>query len=148
MVERVFTRYPWYYQGEPVIQKDIPVWAIGFVYRISRIDTGKAYIGQKRLRRKLTRKPLKGKKRKRRSFVQSDWLQYFGSSNDLLIDLKKLGPGKFKREILYWCRSLSEMNWIELKQQVVEEAILRPDQYYNSFIGRRISRSQIRNLLK
>ena len=39
--------------------------ALGFVYVITNLDTNQYYIGRKELKRKVTKQPLKGYKKKR-----------------------------------------------------------------------------------
>ena len=46
---------------------------LGFVYVIENTTNKKWYVGQKKFWFKKTLPPLKGKKRKRRSLVKSDW---------------------------------------------------------------------------
>ena len=61
----------WTYQNQLV--EDIPEGYIGFVYLITNLTTGQKYIGKKLAQFKRTKPPLKGKKLKRRSTVESDW---------------------------------------------------------------------------
>ena len=61
----------WTYQNQPVTE--IPEGYIGFVYIITNKTTGQKYIGKKLAQFKRTKPPLKGKKLKRRSTVESDW---------------------------------------------------------------------------
>ena len=99
----------WLYKQRKLLEP--PPDAIGFVYRITRLGTGRAYIGQKRLSKARTRKPLKGKKRKRRDRVKSDWETYFGSCKELLDEVAELGAVNFRREVLFFCYSKAEMNF-------------------------------------
>ena len=55
------------------IQIPIPEDRFGFIYEITNITNGKKYIGKKQMVRRIKRKPLKGKKRKRIDFIESDW---------------------------------------------------------------------------
>ena len=75
----------------------------GFVYLITNTTTGQKYVGKKLAKFKTTKPPLKGKKNKRRGYKESDWRDYWGSSDRLQEDVDKLGPKKFTREILYFC---------------------------------------------
>ena len=68
----------WFYNGGEF--SDIPEDYIGFVYSITQLDTDKKYVGKKLFWSKKTLPPLKGKNRKRRKIVESDWQDYFGSS--------------------------------------------------------------------
>lgn len=70
----------WLYDGKEISSiNDMPTETIGFVYEITHKPTGKKYIGKKSLYHKKTRPPLKGYKRKRVEYVESDWLSYYGS---------------------------------------------------------------------
>lgn len=107
----------------------------GFVYRITNITYGKKYIGQKRLTKKVTRPPLKGKKRKRTEYVESDWHFYTGSSRELNEDIAKQGKQEFLFEIIQPCASKWELNYWEAYHIMNNHAIPRND-YYNGYLGR------------
>jgi hypothetical protein len=128
----------WTYQGN--IVEEIPENKIGFVYLITNITTGQKYIGKKLAQFKRTRPPLKGKTRKRKSTVESDWREYWGSSERLQADVAALGPDKFTREILYYCTSKAEMSYIEAREQF-DRRVLESDEYYNGIINCRIGGS-------
>lgn len=134
----------WYYAGSVFLPKDVSPEFVGFVYSVSRIDNGRIYIGQKRFSKSRKRKPLKGRKRARRDRVASDWQTYYGSNDELLAEVTKFGPENFRREILYLCRSKSEMNYLELRTQIVNDVLLYPEKFYNSFVGTKISRSHLK----
>ncbi|MGY8867543.1 MAG: hypothetical protein ACKVJK_18230, partial [Methylophagaceae bacterium] len=93
----------WTYEGKSVaeLQNDCE----GFVYLITNLTNDKKYIGKKLAKFKKTKPPLKGKKNKRRSKVESDWRDYWGSSDHLQADVAELGTKNFTREILYLCSS-------------------------------------------
>ena len=129
----------WTYQGTPV--EEIPDNYIGFVYLITNLTDGKKYIGKKLAKFKKTRPPLKGKKRKRKSLVESDWQTYWGSSEHLLADIKEIGPENFSREILYFCTTRGQLSYLEAKEQFDREVLLT-DEYYNGIINVRIGGSQ------
>ena len=114
---------------------------IGFVYIITNLINNKKYIGKKLAKFKKTRPPLKGKKRKRKSLVESDWRTYWGSSEHLLADIAELGPENFSREILYFCTTRGQLSYIEAKEQFDREVLLT-DEYYNGIINVRIGGSQ------
>jgi len=130
----------WTYQNQPV--EEIPEGYIGFVYIITNTTTGQKYIGKKLAQFKRTKPPLKGKKLKRRSTVESDWREYFGSSDRLNADVQQLGPEKFTREILYLCKSKAEMSYLEAREQF-ERRVLESDEYYNGIINIRVGGSAI-----
>ena len=91
----------WTYKGDPIEQ--LPSDVEGFVYLITNLKSNKKYIGKKLAKFKKTKPPLKGKKNKRRTTVESDWREYYGSSDHLQADVAELGSTNFTREILYLC---------------------------------------------
>lgn len=114
---------------------------MGFVYRIENKETGKFYIGQKKIIKVEKRPPLKGKVRKRKIVKQSDWRTYCGSSNDLKNDVKTLGEDKFKFTIIRFCDSKWECSYWELYHQMHNHVLFREDSY-NGIINVRISKFQ------
>ncbi len=129
----------WTYQGK--IVEEISEEYIGFVYLITNLTNGKKYIGKKLAKFKVTKKPLKGKKNKRRSTKESDWRTYWGSSDHLNADVEQLGPENFTREILYYCTSRGELSYLEAKEQFDRE-VLKTDEYYNGIINVRVGSSK------
>jgi hypothetical protein len=130
----------WTYQQQPL--EEIPEGYIGFVYLITNLTTGQKYIGKKLAQFRKTRPPLKGKRLKRRTTVESDWRDYWGSSERLQADIEALGPEKFTREILYLCKSKAEMSYLEAREQF-ERRVLELDDYYNGIINVRVGGSNI-----
>ena len=114
---------------------------LGFVYRIENKETGKFYIGQKKIIKVEKRPPLKGKVRKRKIVKQSDWRTYCGSSNDLKNDIKKYGEDKFKFEIIRFCDCKWKCSYWELNHQMMEHVLFREDSY-NGIINVRLTKFQ------
>ena len=135
------TKVNWTYQGKPL--DTLPEECVGFVYLITNTKTGRMYVGKKLAKFKRSRPPLKGRKNKRRHTVESDWQNYYGSSDLLTEDVNKLGKEKFKREILYFCRSKGECNYLEAKEQFAR-GVLESDDYYNGHIRVRVHGSIIK----
>ena len=131
----------WTYQGKTV--QELPENCIGFVYLITNTTNGRMYIGKKLAKFKRSRPPLKGRKNKRRHTVESDWQDYYGSSDLLTEDVEKLGKTKFTREILHLCSSKGECNYLEAKEQVAR-GVLESDNYYNGHIRVRVHGSIIK----
>ena len=129
----------WTYQGK--IVEEISEEYVGFVYLITNLTNNKKYIGKKLTKFKVTKKPLKGKKNKRRSTKESDWRTYWGSSPHLQEDVDKIGPERFTREILYYCTSRGELSYLEAKEQFDREG-LKTDEYYNGIINVRVGSSK------
>lgn len=136
----------WIYKNEPVEQ--LPEECVGFVYIITNTVSGRMYVGKKLARFKTTRYKMhtqkNGKKirKKIRGAVASDWQEYYGSSDQLNRDVELLGRDRFQREILYYCRSKAECNYIEAREQFTRK-VLESDQYYNGHIRVRVHGSLI-----
>mgnify|MGYP001254140576 CR=1 FL=1 len=130
----------WTYEGKSVAE--LPNDCEGFVYLITNLTNDKKYIGKKLAKFKKTKPPLKGKKNKRRSKVESDWRDYWGSSDHLQADVAELGTKNFTREILYLCSSRGLMSYLEAKEQFEREVLLT-DNYYNGIINVRVGSSKI-----
>jgi hypothetical protein len=136
----------WIYKNEPVEQ--LPEECVGFVYIITNTVSGRMYVGKKLARFKTTRYKMhtqkNGKKirKKIRGAVASDWQEYYGSSDQLNRDVALLGRDQFRREILYYCRSKAECNYIEAREQFARK-VLESDQYYNGHIRVRVHGSLI-----
>jgi hypothetical protein len=128
----------WTYDGETI--DSIPDEYEGFVYLITNLTTGQKYIGKKLAKFKTTKPPLKGKKNKRRGYKESDWKDYWGSSDRLNADVTAQGPENFTREILYLCKSRAEMSYIEAREQF-DRRVLESDEYYNGIINVRVGGS-------
>ena len=124
------------------IPTDVENW-FGFVYCIERINAKegekKYYWGCKQFIRNSKLPPLKGKTRKRKVVKESDWRNYYGSSEELKKDLATHGKENFKRTILKLCVSKWHLKYEELKTQIDNDAILRDDAY-NGIINLRITK--------
>ncbi len=125
----------WTYQEKPI--EELPEDVVGFVYQITNTTNDRMYIGKKLAKFKRSRRPLKGRKNKRRYKVDSDWQEYYGSSDELTLDIKKLGKEYFKREILFYCYSKAELNYVEAREQFARK-VLESDNYYNGHIRVRV----------
>ena len=118
---------------------------LGFVYIIRHKDSGRAYIGQKKFWFSKARK-VKGKTKRIR--VQSDWRDYWGSNQTLQKEVEELGPEAFRRDIISLCPTKGIMNYMELYHQMVNNVLIRPDEYYNDYIGGRINRKHLTPMIK
>ena len=107
----------------------------GFIYKITNTLTGKLYIGRKYFwsKRKL-------KKAKRRTTLESDWKNYYGSSDLLCSDIEKYGKENFKREILSLHKTKGQVNYAEIMLQFQLDVLYAMDTsgeelFYNNNIS-------------
>ena len=130
----------WTYQGKKV--EELPEDCEAFVYLITNTTNDRKYVGKKLAKFKKTRPPLKGRINKRRSKVESDWRDYWGSSDQLQEDVNQIGEDKFTREILYYCPSRGVASYLEAREQF-ERRVLEKDEYYNGIINVRVGGSKV-----
>ena len=135
----------WSYEGEE-FTTDMIGDNIGFVYIVTDTVSGMKYIGKKGFFSKVTKPPLKGKKHKRRSIKESDWKTYCGSSESVKTLVEENGLDHFEREILHLCKSKGEMSYTEMREQIVRDVLLKPDEYLNGFVGGKIHRNHLKNM--
>lgn len=117
---------------------------VGFVYLIRNnhpdaLNGKRYYIGKKQLLKRVKKKPLKGKKRNRISFVDNDVEKYWGSSKELLADIEKYGIEHFSREVIEVCYSKFHMTYSELDWQMKCNALM-DQRFYNGILNVRISK--------
>ena len=132
----------WTYKGELFTQEMMSEDTVGFVYMLTNEKTGKSYIGKKNAWRTITRPPLKGKKKKRKSVVASDWMDYYSSGEEIARQIATHGKGIFKREILHFAQSKGALSYLELYEQVVR-GVLLDDDYDNGIIQVRIAKKHL-----
>ena len=136
----------WLYNSEIIEQ--LPEDCIGFVYLITNKTNDRKYVGKKLAKfSKTTYKVVKlkngtKKKKKVRSKIDSDWMEYYGSSIELSKDVEILGRENFTREILYFCKSKAECSYIEAREQFTRRVLESMD-YYNGQISVRVHGSHI-----
>lgn len=129
-----------YKQIEDFNQQDI-----GFVYLITNKINNKIYVGKKSLysnvNKKLTKKELeeyKGPGRKPTKKLvtsESNWKNYYGSSKELLKDIKDLGEDNFTRQILHLCKSKKQLTYYEIHYQIMHN-VLGVDSYNDNILGK------------
>ena len=137
----------WLYNGKPFTSEMIED-NLGFVYMITNTKNGKIYIGKKGLMSKRILPPLKGTKRKRIKIVETDWKKYCGSSEEVKLLVEEHGIDLFHREIVRLCKTKGQLNYYEAKLQFETDCLLKPDEYYNAFIGCKINRSHLLTKVK
>lgn len=137
----------WLYENK-VIEKteDFPEGTFGYVYRITNLVNGKSYIGKKQLLSKINKKlgkkeiaalpTQRGRTPSTKLIIsESNWLTYWGSCKPLLNDVKLLGEGKFKREILTICKTKKQLTYYEVMHQVKED-VLFIDSYNDNILAK------------
>jgi hypothetical protein len=137
----------WLFESKTI--EVLPEDCVGFVYMITNNLTGRKYIGKKLAKfSRTTYKTVKlkngnKKKKKIRGKIESDWQTYYGSNEQLNKDVERLGAGNFTREILYYCKSKAECNYIEAREQF-SRRVLESDDWYNGHIQVRVHGSHIK----
>ena len=132
----------WTYKGEPYdLGESTHKEVYGFVYVVTNKDTGKKYIGKKVFWAKKTRQ-VKGKKKK--YLGESDWKSYYGSCE--LLNEERANGSLFDREILILCKSKGECNYVEMHMQMTLNVLLKPDEYYNRFVGGKIHANHVKKM--
>lgn len=108
------------------------------VYRVYHIPSGKNYIGKKYLWKKVIRPPLKGKKRRRIEWKQSDWQTYTTSSTQLKQMIEEGPLTDFKFDVLCVCTSKGNASYLEAKAQF-DHNVLFDSKSFNNIIQCRIN---------
>lgn len=140
----------WTYQD--IIVEELPEGCVGFVYEITNLTNNRKYIGKKLAKfskttyKTVVQKNGVKKKKKIKSKIDSDWMEYYGSSIELNKDVELLGTDNFKREILFYCKSKAECSYIEAREQFTRRVLESLD-YYNGQISVRVHGSHIRGKL-
>ena len=145
----------WTYKGHIVNDiSDMPKNTYGFIYETKHIPSGQKYLGKKvlffernkrlgkralqALKEERAKKGLKGRvPLKQKVITESDWKDYYGSSDRLNEDIGLLGKEKFKREIMFFCTSKAQCNYIEAREQFAHK-VLESDEWYNGHIRVRV----------
>ncbi len=134
------------------IVEELPEDCVGFVYLITNKANSRMYVGKKLAKfskttyKMVTQKNGVKKKKKIKSKIDSDWMDYYGSSIELNKDVESLGKENFTREILFFCKSKAECSYIEAREQF-SRRVLESDDYYNGQISVRVHGSHIKNKL-
>jgi len=134
----------WYYRDDEFTSEMIGDY-VGFVYVITDLNNKKKYVGKKLFNSTRRLAPLKGKTRKRKVTKESDWQDYFGSSDEVKLLVEESGRERFSREILRLCKTKGECTYFEAKLQFENDVLLK-DEYYNEFIGCKIHSKHVSTL--
>ena len=123
---------PWLFNDEPFLDC---AHYVGFVYEITDAENGKKYIGKKFF---WSHRKLPGKTR--RSKIESNWRQYYSSSEIIKQLVKECGKLRFKRKILSLHELIRDVNYTEVKLQYALGVLEQQDEngemiYYNGNIS-------------
>jgi hypothetical protein len=134
----------WLYEYVP-LRDDFTINDYGFIYKITNLESNKFYIGKKSFfhnkKKKLTKKELAeqtGPGRRSTTKVEqvdSGWRNYWGSSKELLADVKLLGEDKFEKEILKFCPTKKQLTFYEIHYQI-QHSVLFTDSYNDNILGK------------
>lgn len=130
----------WLFQGSILVEDKIPEKAIGFIYLLRQLSTGKKYIGRKLLTKAAT-KTVNGKRKKIRK--ESDWKDYWSSSPQILEWIAESGTTDFTREILTFCHSKGSLIYAE-ELALYAVGALESDAWLNNNIRSKIYRSWVK----
>lgn len=126
----------WFYNGNIYDPDDLdPKDLYGFVYLIEHIKSNKKYIGKKFFWSRKTRQ-VKGKRK--RYIAESDWRDYYGSSEKLNEAVDLYGKEEYNRSIIHLCKTKSECAYLEAYEQFTRNVLLS-DEYYNDWISVRVT---------
>jgi hypothetical protein len=143
----------WLHNKKEVTEEMIPDGAIGFIYMITHIPTGKYYIGKKSLEsvrnvkigvRELAkikeerkaagiggRAPIKKKVRK-----SSDWEKYYSSNEWINQQIKEGKENEFKREIIEFCYSKKSLSYLEVYYQFKHNVLSNENSINENILGK------------
>lgn len=144
----------WTYNGTEIIdESQFPDGAVAFVYKITRLSDGKAYIGKKltyftktSVKTVVSKAGVK-KKKKIRALVPSDWKSYWSSSVELVESVQTLGSDAFTREILAYCANKATASYIEARYQFDLRVLEDRSKWFNGIINLRVNHAHLRPLL-
>lgn len=130
-----------------VLLKEAPKEHYGFVYLITG-PGGKIYVGKKafyyNVKKKISKREraLTGTRKKTTaSSKDSGWENYYGSSKELLADIKKVGKENFERVILEYACNKTDLALRELEWQIKLQ-VLRVNSY-NGWIGGKVFKKNL-----
>lgn len=134
--------------------EEVPDGYYGFVYLI-RVERSlsvprelwdKVYVGKKaftyKRKKVMSKKARKGtRKRVEIKEVDSRWKSYWGSSKELIADIKTYGQENFKRIILDYARNKTELSYLEVYYQIWHKVLHAPS--YNGWISCKIFKKHL-----
>ena len=126
----------WLWQGKEI--NEIPEGYQGFVYLITLKD-GKKYIGKKNF---YFIKTKQVNKKKKRYNAESDWKEYYGSSDYVNQLVEEHGKDTVTREIIHLCKTKSDMSYWETYHIFALHALLSED-YLNGWVSCKIHKKNV-----
>lgn len=138
----------WVYKGE-CLENPLEGY-YGFTYIITDRKNNRIYVGKKafshnskkKLSKKAKKLPENKGKRILKTTKDSGWKDYWGSSKELLEQVKTLGKENFTREILEFASNKSDLSLKEVEAQI-KFKVLRIDSY-NHWISCKIYKKHLK----
>jgi hypothetical protein len=139
----------WLYEGQPYNPPEefSTDDYYAFVYLITNRATAQKYVGKKFFWSKKVLPKTKSRKRRKITYVESDWRTYYGSNRVLNEEREQSGNDMYYRQILHLCKTKGESSYMEAKEQFDREVLLT-DEYYNGIISCKIGGQSVKNLKK
>lgn len=126
----------WLWCDVDVVDECIPPNAVGFVYIIEHIPSGKYYIGKKNLFSKKTLPPPKGQRAKRKILKESDWKSYMSSNNWIKEQVSLGNESQFKKTIIQFCFSQKSLTYYELYWQFKYNVLADSNSLNENLLGK------------
>jgi hypothetical protein len=143
----------WLWEGNHIKDADIPENAVGFIYMIQHIPTGKYYIGKKSLysirnlkigKRELQRikeeRKLEGIRgslpKKKQVKKESDWRDYMSSNQWIKEQVSEGNELDFKKKILQFCNSTKALTYYELHWQFKYNVLADENSLNDNLLGK------------
>jgi len=111
---------------------------IGFVYIITNLSNQKQYVGKKLFTKS---KIIQKNKKKKKTRVSSDWINYTGSNEELNNDIKK--GDIINKTILHLHKSKGWLSYWETKEILTRDCIIN-ENFYNSWVQCKIRKSHLK----
>lgn len=114
--------------------------AESFIYLLTELDTGRIYVGKKSFKMtkyKQVNKVKKGYK------TESEWKEYYSSSDYIKDKVAKGGAKNYKREILVLCGKKGVANYVEGLLQTDFRMLEDKEKFINGNIQLRVASSHV-----
>ena len=107
------------------------------IYKITNKLTNKKYVGKCQLWSTIKKPPLKGKTRKRKVTKPSNYLNYYGSSEELTKEVEQYGKDNYIREVLDIASCKWDASYKELLYQI-KYNVIQSEDFYNGILNVRL----------